>query len=238
MFYILVLLDLCVTILNVWYLQLNKKLETQGRVWQYGRDGAVPLPSSLSCPVTSLRLHSGESSITKWSLMFCKCSQIKIHKGVLLVSGYSGCLAWPARDLKTNFGAQPELVGCTIQHYPMKLYLADISLTPSFSHQLAKVAYSVPATASLHVSACLLTRWFRRQIWKCCSSWILFQLWRWKNSSSPLFSTPPPSQIPTLPQRRTWRAGSSRKRGSREGGNYRHYCRLISSSIETAMLSR
>ena len=90
---------------------------------------------------------------------FCSCSHIKIHKGVLLVSGYSGCLAWPARDLKTDFGAQqPELVGCTIQHYPMKLYLADISLTPSFSHQLAKVAYSVPATASLHVSACLLTR--------------------------------------------------------------------------------
>jgi len=83
--------------------------DVQGRVWQYGRDGAVPLPSSLSCPVTSLRLHSG----------------------ILLVSGYSGCLAWPAGDLKTDFGAQPEL--------------------------LAKVAYSVPATASLHVSACLLT---------------------------------------------------------------------------------
>ena len=34
-------------------------LLVQGRVWQYGRDGAFPLPSSLSCPVTSLRLHSG-----------------------------------------------------------------------------------------------------------------------------------------------------------------------------------
>jgi len=83
--------------------------DVQGRVWQYGRDGASPLPSSLSCPVTSLRLHSG----------------------VLLVSGYSGCLAWTANELKNDSRIQPELLG--------------------------KVMYSVPATASLHVATCLVT---------------------------------------------------------------------------------
>ena len=64
-------------------------LLVQGRVWQYGRDGASPLPSSLSCPVTSLRLHSG-------SLMFIhpiplSPLQSSLSPSCFLMSSCSSC---------------------------------------------------------------------------------------------------------------------------------------------------
>ena len=92
-------------------------------------------------------LHPSHSlSLSRIVTFFCLQSVLLVSKsGVLLVSGYSGCLAWKANDLKKDSRTQPELVG----------HLETLDNVV----QLGKVVYSVPATSSLHVAACLLTRY-------------------------------------------------------------------------------